>query len=107
MGETFHDAMPVDWIGPGETTAVDVEGTPVAIANVDGSYFAFANLCPHQGTVLGGRPLARTCLIMCPEHGSVYDVTSGQCVLPPQDGPPQDIETYETRVVDDVVQVRV
>ena len=105
MGE-YIDAAPTDWVAPGQTATVDVDGTPVALANVDGEFCAFANECPHQSTVLGGRPLSRGRLIQCPEHGSMFDVTTGQCVLPSQDGWTGTLTTYETRVIDDVVQVR-
>jgi len=101
----FIDALPTDWIEPGETTTVDVEGRAVAIANVKGEYFAFDNQCPHQATALGGLPLMRDCLIRCPQHGSVYDVRSGKCVLPSEDGFSADLPTWPTRVVDAVVQV--
>jgi nitrite reductase/ring-hydroxylating ferredoxin subunit len=101
----FYDAIPNDWIGPGETTTVDVEGVPVAIANVDGEFYAFGNFCPHQATPLGGQPLLRKCVIACPEHHSMYDVRSGDCVMPSDDGFTGHLTMYETRVVDDVVQV--
>ena len=67
----FYDAIPNDWIGPGETTAVEVEGIPVAIANVEGEFYAFGNFCPHQATPLGGQALQRKCVIVCPEHHSM------------------------------------
>ncbi len=102
---TYHDAIPDDWISPGETTAVDVEGIPVAIANVDGEYFAFGNFCPHQATPLGGQPLQRSCLIMCPEHHSMYDVRTGDCVMQSDDGFTGRLAMYETRVLDGAVQV--
>ena len=104
----FHDAMPVDWIEPGTTTIVEVDGFPVAVANVDGAFFAFQSLCPHQGTSLGGRPLQQGCIVECPQHSSRYDVTTGACVAPSvPDGFNQDLMTFPTRVVDDVVQVDV
>lgn len=103
----FVDAVPADWLAPGETAAVDVEGRVVAIANVDGNFYAFANECPHQGTVLGGRSLMRGRLIRCPEHGSAFDVVSGQCVLKSQDGWSGPLQTYATRVEGEVVQVRI
>jgi 3-phenylpropionate/trans-cinnamate dioxygenase ferredoxin subunit len=103
----FVDAAPTDWIAPGETASVDVDGIAVTLANVDGAFCAFANECPHQATVLGGRPLVRGRLIQCPEHGSMFDVTTGKCVLPSEDGWTGMLPTYDTRVVDDVVQVRV
>jgi 3-phenylpropionate/trans-cinnamate dioxygenase ferredoxin subunit len=102
----FYDAAPVDWIKPGETDIVDVDGWPVGIANVDGSFYAFQALCPHQGTRLGGRPIEEGCIITCPQHGSRYEVTTGTCVKPSnEDGFNQDLITYPLRVVDDVIQV--
>jgi nitrite reductase/ring-hydroxylating ferredoxin subunit len=104
VGE-FHPAMPADWVAPGETATVDVAGQPVAIANVDGTFCAFAHECPHQGTPLGGLSLLRGRLLQCPEHGSVFDVTTGQCVLASQDGWSGPMTVYATRLVDDVVEV--
>jgi 3-phenylpropionate/trans-cinnamate dioxygenase ferredoxin subunit len=104
----FYDAMPADWIKPGETTVVSVDGFPVAIANVDGTFYAFQSLCPHQGTTIGGRPLRDGCIIECPQHSSQYDVTTGACVAPSSlDGFNQDLMTFPVRVVEDVVQVDV
>ncbi len=104
--DEFYDAMPVDWIAPGESATVEVEGVPIAIANANGTFCAFSNQCPHQGTVLGGLSLQRGRLIRCPEHGSMFDVMTGQCVLASQDGWKGELPLYETRVVDGVVQVR-
>lgn len=105
---SFYDAMPVDWIEPGATATVAVDGFPVAIANLDGRFYAFQNLCPHQGTTLGGRPVVDGCHIVCSQHSSKYDVTTGHCVEPSTlDGFSQDLMTFETRVVDGVVQVKV
>ena len=100
--------MPTDWVAAGDTAIVSVDGFPVAIANVDGEFYAFQNLCPHQGATLGGRPMVEGCNIVCPQHSSKYDVRSGKCVEPSSpDGFNQDLMTFETRVVDDVVQVRI
>jgi 3-phenylpropionate/trans-cinnamate dioxygenase ferredoxin subunit len=101
----FFDAMPTDWIAPGETATVDVNGRPVAVANVDGEFCAFSSECPHQSTPLGGLSLFRGRLIRCPEHGSTFDVMTGKCVLASNDGWEGLLPTYETRVVDDVVQI--
>ena len=103
--DTFVDALPADYLEPGETMTVDVDGTPVTLANADGNWCAFQSICPHQNTPLGGLPLQRKVLLRCPEHGSMFDVTTGQCVLPSDDGWTGTLHTYTTRVVDDVVQV--
>jgi 3-phenylpropionate/trans-cinnamate dioxygenase ferredoxin subunit len=108
MHVMFHDAVPDDWLAPGETTVVQVDGFPVALANVGGEFYAFQHLCPHQGTTIGGRPLEEGCVIVCPQHSSRYDVRTGECLVPSTpDNFGQDLMTYPTRVVDGVVQVEV
>ena len=82
-----------------------LEGTPVTLANADGTWCAFEHMCPHQATPLGGLPLMRGVLLRCPEHGSTFDVTTGQCVLPSDDGWTGTLRTFRTQVVDDVVRV--
>jgi 3-phenylpropionate/trans-cinnamate dioxygenase ferredoxin subunit len=101
----FHDAAPTDWLAPGETATVDVAGVPVALANAEGVWCAYANDCPHQATPLGGLGLVRGRLLRCPEHGSTFDVTTGECVLASDDGWSGPLRRFETRVVGDVVQV--
>jgi 3-phenylpropionate/trans-cinnamate dioxygenase ferredoxin subunit len=103
----FHDAVPVDRIHPGETMIVDVDGFPVAIANLDGAFYAFQSLCPHRGASFAGRPVV-DCVIECSQHSSRYDVTTGACVQPSVPaGFSQDLMTFPTRVIDHVVQVDV
>lgn len=101
----FVDAIPADYLAPGETATVDVDGLPVTIANADGNWYAYESTCPHQSTPLGGVPLLRRTLLRCPEHGSTFDVATGRCVLASQDGWSGPLRTYRTRVVDGVVQV--
>jgi len=104
-GDGFVDAAPTDYLEAGETATVDVDGTPVTIANTGEGWCAFSSNCPHQDTPLGGVPLMRKVLLRCPEHGTVFDVTTGECVLPSDDGWSGPMPTYATRVIDDVVQV--
>jgi 3-phenylpropionate/trans-cinnamate dioxygenase ferredoxin component len=104
----FYDALPTDWLGPGKTETVEVDGFPVAVANVDGEYFAFQSLCPHQGAPLGGRPLEDGCFVTCIRHASRYDVRSGECVRPSsEDGFNQDLMVFPTRIQDDFVQIEI
>ena len=84
---------------------VSVRGGVLWVANADGTWCAYESVCPHQATPLGGVPLLRRTLLQCPEHGSVFDVTTGQCVLASNDGWSGPLRTYPTRVVGDAVQV--
>lgn len=103
--DEFHPAVPVDYLAPGETATVDVDGFAVTVANANGTWCAYESTCPHQSTPLGGVPLMRKVLLRCPEHGTMFDVTTGRCVLASDDGWSGPLRTYRTRVVDDVVEV--
>lgn len=103
----FFDALPTDWLDSGSASTVEVDGFPVAVANVDGEYYAFQSICPHEGTRFGDRQMDEGCILTCPLHGSQYDVRTGTCVKPAPDGFNQDLRTFQVRVVDDVIQIRV
>jgi Ferredoxin subunits of nitrite reductase and ring-hydroxylating dioxygenases len=59
----------------GGMVAFDVDGTPVADANVDGRLLAFDDTCTHRGCSLATGDLDGA-TVTCPCHGS-HDVTSG------------------------------
>ena len=81
-------------LGEGDIRAFDVRGTKIAVANVDGTFYAFDDTCTHTGCSLAGGDLEETTVI-CPCHGSEFDVTSGAVLQGPAREP---VETYETRV---------
>jgi nitrite reductase/ring-hydroxylating ferredoxin subunit len=67
----------------GGMVAFDVNGTPVAVANVDGRLLAFDDTCTHRGCSLATGDLDGA-TVTCPCHGSQFDVTSG--AVPPGAG---------------------
>jgi 3-phenylpropionate/trans-cinnamate dioxygenase ferredoxin component len=81
-------------LGEGDIRAFDVRGTKIAVANVDGTFYAFDDTCTHMACSLAGGDLEETTVI-CPCHGSEFDVTSGAVLQGPAREP---VETYETRV---------
>lgn len=66
-------------IEPGTGKTVDVNGTPVALFNVDGNYYAIHNTCLHRQGPLGEGFLDEK-VVTCPWHGWQYDVTTGECL---------------------------
>lgn len=54
-----------------------VSGKAVALANVDGKFFAINNTCLHRGGPLGEGSLQDK-IVTCPWHGWEYDVTTGK-----------------------------
>ncbi|RJG11055.1 non-heme iron oxygenase ferredoxin subunit [Pseudomonas cavernicola] len=85
--------------GTGKT--VYLGGTPVALFNVDGEYFAIHNTCPHEDGPLGEGTLCG-CVVTCPMHAYEFDVTSGECLTEPA----YRVEQFEVQVDGDDILVR-
>ncbi len=84
----------VDEVPAGGMTAFEVDGARVGVANLEGKYYGFTDLCPHRGcSLVEGKLDAST--ITCPCHGSQFDVTSGALVRGPATS---GIDTYELEV---------
>ena len=69
-------------IGPGEMLYVDVDGLPIALANVAGTIYAFGDSCRHEGGPLSSGVL-RDEVVTCPWHGWAYNVRTGKALVPP------------------------
>ena len=88
-------------VPPGEMLLVDLEGEEIALANVNGTIYAFDDTCTHMGGPLGEGELDGT-TVTCPWHSGEFDVTTGEVKGPPPDDPEP---KYEVRVEGDEVQV--
>jgi nitrite reductase (NADH) small subunit len=64
-------------VPPGSIREFEVGGKTVALANVEGKFFAVNNLCLHRGGPLGEGELDRQ-IVTCPWHGWQFDVTNGK-----------------------------
>lgn len=100
MSEFVRVADAAD-IPPGAMKLVDVRNERIAVANVDGSFYAFSDECTHDGGPLSEGELEGT-IVTCPWHFSCFDITTGAIVESPAE---EVIATYETRVEDDAVFV--
>ena len=97
----FAAVSELDDLGEGEMRAFDVHGSSVAVANVGGVFHAFDDTCTHMGCSLAEGDLEETTVI-CPCHGSEFDVRSGEVLQGPAREP---IATYETRVQGSTLEV--
>jgi nitrite reductase/ring-hydroxylating ferredoxin subunit len=82
--------------------AFDVQGTTIAVANVAGAFHAFDDTCTHRQCSLAEGDLEGSTVI-CPCHGSEFDVESGEVLRGPAREP---VETYEVRVEDGNLEIR-
>jgi len=81
----FMRAVKKAEVPPGTIRELQIDGKTVALANVDGKYFAIENTCLHRGGPLGQGVLEGK-TVTCPWHGWDYDVTSGKTVMNPAVG---------------------
>jgi nitrite reductase/ring-hydroxylating ferredoxin subunit len=66
-------------IPPNSMRAFEVGGRRVLVVNLDGSFHAIDDLCPHLAIPLSRGELTDGCVV-CPGHGSVFDVKTGAAV---------------------------
>lgn len=94
-----HVVGTVSEILPGSKKIVDVDGRSIGVYNVNGSYHAILNRCPHQGgplcqgrtagflkTEKPGGPYEYTRkgeIVRCPWHGWEFDIQTGQSWVSP------------------------
>jgi nitrite reductase/ring-hydroxylating ferredoxin subunit len=62
---------------PGTLVSFGVDGERIAVANVDGTLYAFGDLCPHRQCSLADGALVDA-IVTCPCHGSQFDVRTGE-----------------------------
>jgi nitrite reductase/ring-hydroxylating ferredoxin subunit len=92
----------VDEVPPGTVKAVTAGEEPIALANVDGSFYATQGKCLHLKGPLGEGQL-EDCLLHCPWHGWTYDVRTGKNDFDLA----IELRTYEVQVEDGEVKVAV
>ncbi len=69
-------------IPPGHAKAYIVGNREIGVFNVDGTFYAIDNTCPHQGGPLADGWI-EGCIVTCPWHGWAFDVRSGQLIAMP------------------------
>ena len=86
---------------PGRMRYVEVDGLPIALANIDGAVYAFSDTCRHEGGPLSSGVLIDD-TVTCPWHGWTYNVRTGKAIVPPIG---IRVPTYEVRVEGEEVYV--
>ena len=87
----------------GDMKVFEVGDAPILVARVDGSLYAFSDICTHQGCNLNQGELEGT-EIECECHGSVFDITTGEVVSPPAQDP---LPVYPVREEGGSLQIQV
>src|SRR4030095_11343745 len=91
-----------DEIAPGDWRVVDVDGTPIAVFNLDGEFFAIADVCTHDAGQLTGGTVEGD-VIVCASQGARLWIRAGEALTAPTYDP---TDTFPVRIHDGHVQVR-
>ncbi len=98
----WEEVAKVGEIETGTCKSVDVDGTQVALFNLDGEYYAIEDVCTHDGSEIScGIVLGEE--IMCPRHGARFCIKTGEVLAPPAY---EDIESFPVRVKGHSIQAR-
>lgn len=109
--------MSADYVKVAETWAVpvgtmkevEVEGTQILIANVNGNYYAISNKCSHMGNPLSQGVLDGN-IMTCTGHNAQFDVTTGKVVTRPKVAflhpKIKDVPSYQLKVEDENIMVK-
>lgn len=97
----FVPVATVDEVPPGERKLFFLGEEPVALFNVEGSYYCIGDVCTHDGG-----PLAEGELygyeLECPRHGALFDLRTGAALTFPATSP---TPVYRVKVEGDQILV--
>jgi 3-phenylpropionate/trans-cinnamate dioxygenase ferredoxin subunit len=103
LPEEFTRFCELAEIPSGSKKHLKIKDQWVLVCNTAEGLFAVSAICSHQTKPLfTGR--VRNCKITCPVHGARFDLKTGEALELPATRP---IPTYEVRVVDDWIEVKV
>ena len=99
------DVAPADEFPPGSVKIVVADSILVGVYNCGGNLYAIEDRCSHDdGPLCEGDWDQEQCTVVCPRHGSHFDLATGRPLSLPAYEP---VETYPVRVDDGMVKVDV
>ncbi|WP_373280771.1 Rieske 2Fe-2S domain-containing protein [Mycobacterium celatum] len=96
--------LPVESLKNGKPQRVEVDGVGLVLCRTgsDGEIAAFGEFCPHLAAPMADGWVDRGRLV-CPWHGSRFDVCSGEVLRGPSAAP---LPRYQTRINDGMIELR-
>ena len=99
------EVAPADEFPSGSVKIVTVGSLMIGVYNCGGELYAIEDRCSHDdGPLCEGDWEQETCTVICPRHGSHFDLRSGRPLSLPAYQP---VATYPVRVEDGMVKVEV
>jgi 3-phenylpropionate/trans-cinnamate dioxygenase ferredoxin subunit len=99
------DVAPADEFPPGSVKLVVAGSITLGVYNCGGSLYAIEDRCSHDdGPLCEGEWDDETCTVVCPRHGSAFELSSGRPLSLPAYEP---VAIYPVSVSDGMVRVEV
>ena len=89
--------------GDRKLSAFEIDGEQIAIAALADGYYAFDDVCPHLGCSLSEGEL-RGSTVICPCHGSEFDVTTGKRLAGPAR---RDMRTFPVHLANGAIELEI
>ncbi|PYM13885.1 MAG: hypothetical protein DMD81_19750 [Candidatus Rokuibacteriota bacterium] len=89
-----HNLGRLEDLSAAEPKLVEVDGLRLVLVRVGDEVHALDEMCAHQGGPLSEGKLSGARLT-CPWHGWMFDVRTGQCLMPTRGG---SVPSYPVRV---------
>jgi nitrite reductase/ring-hydroxylating ferredoxin subunit len=80
-------------VPPGQSRVIKVGEFGIALFNIEGTFYALENSCPHSGGPLGRGELQGK-IVTCPWHEWRFDVTTGLSI----DYPDEQAKRFEVKI---------
>ncbi len=90
----FVKVATISDVPPGKRIFYDFEEESIILFNINGEYYAIADLCSHDNGPLEDGPVEGH-TVECPRHGACFDIRSGKALSLPAT---QAIPTYQVKV---------
>jgi 3-phenylpropionate/trans-cinnamate dioxygenase ferredoxin component len=99
------EVCPLDELPPGEMKIVTAGPLSIGVYNIEGELYAIEDRCSHDdGPLAEGDWDPEECVVICPRHGSRFDLRTGNALTLPAYLP---VETFRVRVEDGLVKVEI
>ncbi|HEY7108753.1 MAG TPA: Rieske 2Fe-2S domain-containing protein [Nitrososphaeraceae archaeon] len=77
QNQEYVEAGKVSEISKGHMKHVEINGKEIAIANLDGKFYAFADRCSHMNARLSRGNINQN-VVTCPFHAAKFDIATGK-----------------------------
>jgi 3-phenylpropionate/trans-cinnamate dioxygenase ferredoxin subunit len=99
------DVCPLDELPPGRMRLVPAGSITIGVFNCNGSLYAIEDRCSHDdGPLAEGEWDPGACVVVCPRHGSRFDLETGIPMTLPAFAP---VATFPVTVRDGTIVVEV